>query len=329
MQAILAVTFPFFALVALGYLAVQRRMLPESAIPGLNGFVLFFALPCMLFRFGASMPFAQLFDPVVMSIWLGSALLLVAITITLTLRRKPGGPGVPMKDAAFGALVASFPNSGFMGFPLLIGLLGEAVAGPVIACILIDLVITSSLCLALAQLRPANETSTQHDLLASFGRALRGAFSNPLPWAIALGASVAALGIKLPGPVNDIVKMLGDTATPVALFTIGAVLWRAQQHATAPTPVSAYVPVALIKLVVHPLLVLGGAFMANAAGSPLSQFTLIVLVLNAALPSASNVAILAERYGADSGRVTRIIMASTVLAFVTFSLIAWAFGVRK
>jgi len=45
MQAILAVTFPFFALVLLGYLAVHRRMLPESAIPGLNGFVLFFALP--------------------------------------------------------------------------------------------------------------------------------------------------------------------------------------------------------------------------------------------------------------------------------------------
>ena len=56
MQAILAVTFPFFALVLLGYLAVLRGYLPESAIPGLNGFVLFFALPCMLFRFGASMP---------------------------------------------------------------------------------------------------------------------------------------------------------------------------------------------------------------------------------------------------------------------------------
>jgi predicted permease len=60
-----------------------------------------------------------------------------------------------------------------------------------------------------------------------------------------------------------------------------------------------------------------------------SQFALLVLVLNAALPSASNVAILAERYGADNGRVTRIIMVSTALAFVTFSVIAWAFGVRK
>jgi malonate transporter len=329
MQAILAVTFPFFALVLLGYLAVQRHMLPDSAIPGLNGFVLFFALPCMLYRFGASMPLAQLIDPVLIAIYLGAALLMVLFTIALTLRRRPDGPGVPMKDAAFGALVAAFPNSGFMGFPLLIGLLGEGVAGPLIGCILIDLVVTSSLCLALAQVRPPSETATQHELLPSFGRAMRGAFSNPLPWAIALGALSAAVGLVLPGPAREIVRMLGDAATPVALFTIGAVLWRAQQHASTPTPMSAYVPVALIKLLIHPLLVLSGGVVANAAGANVSQFALLVLVLNAALPSASNVAILAERYGADNGRVTRIIMVSTVLAFASFSLIAWAFGVRR
>jgi len=329
MQAILAVTFPFFALVLLGYLAVQRGLLPDSAIPGLNGFVLFFALPCMLFRFGASMPLAQLLDPVLIAIYGSAALLMVVFTLALTLRHSPDGPGVPMKDAAFGALVAAFPNSGFMGFPLLIGLLGEGVAGPLIGCIVIDLVFTSSLCLALAQLRPAHETATRRALLPSFGRALRGAFSNPLGWAIALGALVAAVGLALPGPLKEMIRMLGDAATPVALFTIGAVLWRAQQHATTRTPVSAYLPVALVKLLIHPLLVLSGGVVANAMGAEISQFALLVLVLNAALPSASNVAILAERYGADSGRVTRIIMVSTVLAFVSFSVIAWAFGVRR
>lgn len=329
MQAILAVTFPFFALVLLGYVAVQRGLLPESAIPGLNGFVLFFALPCMLFRFGASMPLAQLLDPVLITIYLGGALLMVLFTIALTLRQRPDGPGVPMKDAAFGALVAAFPNSGFMGFPLLIGLLGEQIAGPLIGCILIDLVVTSSLCLALAQLRPASETATRQALLPSFVRALRGAFSNPLPWAIALGALVAASGLGLPQPVNDIIRMLGDAATPVALFTIGAVLWRAQQHAHTRTPLVDVLPVTLIKLLIHPLLMLAGGVLANAAGAEVSSFALLVLVLCAALPSASNVAILAERYGADSGRITRIIMASTALSFVSFSLIAWAFGVRR
>jgi hypothetical protein len=329
MQEILAVTFPFFALVLLGYLAMQRGMLPESAIPGLNGFVLFFALPCMLFRFGASMPFAQLIDPVLIGIYVLCALVMVLFTIGLTLQRVPGGAGVPMKDAAFGALVAAFPNSGFMGFPLLIGLLGERSAGPLIGCILVDLVVTSSLCLALAQWRPTSDSGTPHGVWSSFWRAMRGAFSNPLPWAIALGALFAALKVSLPGPVSDIIRMLGDSATPVALFTIGAVLWRAQQHVHSRTPPAQFVPVALIKLLVHPMLVLSGGLLAHAAGLEVSRFGLLVLVLSSSLPSASNVAILAERYGADNGRITRIIMVSTALAFITFSAMAWAFGVKR
>ncbi len=45
----------------------------------------------------------------------------------------------------------------------------------------------------------------------------------------------------------------------------------------------------------------------------------VMLVLLAALPSASNVSLLTERYGAHSGRVARIILVSTSLAFLTFS----------
>ena len=47
-------------------------------------------------------------------------------------------------------------------------------------------------------------------------------------------------------------------------------------------------------------------------------------VLVAALPSASNSALLAERFGADSTRITRVILLSTALAFPSFSAwVAW------
>ena len=62
MLDVLWVTFPFFALVLCGYLAARRGMLPLEAISGLNSFVLYFALPCMLYRFGASTPIAELLD---------------------------------------------------------------------------------------------------------------------------------------------------------------------------------------------------------------------------------------------------------------------------
>jgi predicted permease len=94
------------------------------------------------------------------------------------------------------------------------------------------------------------------------------------------------------------------------------------------TPLSRYLPVAAIKLFVHPLLVLALGAAARQLGAPLSSFQLMVLTLAAALPSASNVSLLAERYGADNGRIARIIMSSTALAFVSFTLLAWLFGVN-
>ena len=86
---------------------------------------------------------------------------------------------------------------------------------------------------------------------------------------------------------------------------------------------------ALIKLLVHPALVFGIGLRRARSARRCSPFGLMVLTLTAALPSASNVSLLAERYGADNGRVARIIMASTVLAFVTFSAIAWLFEQGK
>ncbi|WP_397533917.1 AEC family transporter [Roseateles sp.] len=326
MQAILAVTLPFFALVLCGYLAARRGLLAESAIPGLNGFVLFFALPCMLFRFGMNTPVLELLNPAVLSVYVSAALLIVFFTIAMTLSAR-----VQLKDAAFGALVAAFPNTGFMGVPLLVALLGPAAAGPVITTVLADLFITSSLCIALARAHDALQSDANAGARAARQaamQALRGALSNPLPWSIALGALASALQLRLPGPVDSVVKMLADAATPVALFTIGAVLWRAGQHAHTRTPVALFLPVALIKLFVHPLLVFALGAAAHAMGSGLSPFQLLVLTLAAALPSASNVSLLAERYGADNGRVARIILASTSLAFVSFTGLAWLLGAK-
>jgi len=318
MQAILSVIVPFFALVLAGYVAAHRRWLPEASIPGLNIFVLYFALPCLLFRFGANTPLLDLLHPTTLAVYLMSAVMIVLVTIRATL-----GPRIHLKDAAFGALVAAFPNTGFMGTPLLVALLGKAAAGPVICAVMVDILFTSSLCIALAQLH-----GSSGGLRPALAKALRGTLSNPLPWSIVAGMISSASGYRLAGPLDVMTRMMADAASPVALFTIGAVLWRAGQHVHTRTPVALFLPVALIKLFVHPLLVFGLGTAARALGAPLSPFQLLVLTLAAALPSASNVSLLAERYGADNGRVARIILTSTVLAFVSFSLLTWFTGVK-
>jgi len=312
--SVLAITFPFFALVLAGYLAARRRMLPLEAIGGLNIFVLFFALPAMLYRFGANTPIAQLLDPMAIVTWTLCGLLVVAGTVKSSMNAR-----IRWNDAAFGALVAAFPNTGFMGVPLLVALLGAGAAGPGILTILIDLVVTSSLCIALSRLDGADE----HGAALAAKKALKGVALNPMPWAILLGGLSSALAWKPVAPVMNTIGLLADAASPVALFTIGAVLARSQflaaQGEHGPMPARDFVPVAAIKLFVHPLLVWAVGTALRALGLPLDAFTLHVMVLVAALPSASNVSLLAERFGADTGRVARIILLTTAAAFLTFS----------
>ena len=314
MLAVLLVTFPFFVLVLFGYVAARRRMLPFEAISGLNTFVLYFALPCMLFRFGASTPIAQLLDATASSVYLLCALAVVAFVVWSSRNSRIG-----WNDASFGALVAAFPNTGFMGVPLLIALLGAQAAGPAILTILIDLVITSSLCIALSRLDGADE----HGASKAARNALKGVALNPMPWSIVLGGIASALQLEPVKPVAQTIGLLADSASPVALFTIGAVLARSQfvaaQEEHDPMPWRDFLPVALIKLLVHPLLVWSVGSGAIALGLPLSRSALTVMVLVAALPSASNVALLAERFGADTGRIARIILLTTAAAFLTFS----------
>ncbi len=342
----LGLTFPFFALVLLGWLAARLGWLPHNAVPGLNGFVLFFALPCMLFRWAAQTPVDQILNPQILGVWLTSAVLMVglalasgfAIAFSLAKRaRRSGGSGWDWNNASFGALVAAFPNSGFIGMPLLVSLLGPRAAGPTLVALCVDMVVTSSLCIALSRLGGAQPTVSQAQEavgVSTLGsitspqqaatKALRGVLSNPLPWAIAAGCALATEGLALPRTLMQPMTMLADAASPTALFTVGALL--AQKKTSSDGPHGPHgghwghwdIPAVVgLKLVVHP-----GLVFVLCAAAGLSAFTQISLTLLAALPSASNVTLLAERYGANAERIARIVLWSTAFGFLSFTALS-------
>jgi predicted permease len=318
MLTILGVTFPFFALVLAGYIAAKRGWLPLTAIPGLNGFVLYFALPAMLFRFGANTPMAQLLDGSVALLYTLSASVMVLLGMW-TLKKHHN-----WNESAFGTMAVAFPNTGYMGLPLLLSLFGPAAVGPAIVTIVVDLFFTSSVCIALSRLDQAQT----HGARTALVQAIKSVFSIPLTWAIGLGALVSSQGWVIPEMLNQTVGLLAGAAAPVALFTIGTLLAR-------PVPVSAQgwwhwqrggvdAVLVVLKLVVHPLVVVAMGWGLMYLGLPLTPTALMAVVLVAALPSASNSAVLAERFGADSARITRVILLSTALAFPSFSAwVAW------
>lgn len=324
LQSILSVTFPFFALVLCGYAATRRGLLPLNAIPGLSTFVLYFALSAMLFHFGSTTPLAELLDLPLILLYAGCGLVLVTLVVMFSRNEHIG-----TRDAAFGAMVAVYSNSGFMGIPLLLALLGERAVGVVIVTILVDQVVIASYCLSIAHVQDnSGAASGPLASVVAVVRSLRGAAMNPFLWAIVSGMLFGSTGLSMPLPLAKTIALLSNAASPVALFTIGAILARNVMATRRKSRAVDYVPLALTKLFVHPLLVFIAGRIALALGYPFAAPTLTALMLIAALPSASNVTMLAERFGADSGRIASVIMVSTVLSFITFSAMVWLLGVQ-
>lgn len=312
---------PFFLLVLCGWGAVRAGLVDPGGIGALNGFVLFFGLPAMLFRLGASGALMQPGLPgLLLAYGLGGACI-TALALWLGRRSRWSH-----RDTGLVALAAAFPNTGFLGLPLLTGLLGAQAAGPVAATLIIDVLLLSSLCLAWAH------RGASGSWWGLWVAPLKGALRNPLLWSMALGVAWWASGWQMARALDDTLRLLALAASPAALFTLGAILARAQLKARALQAAGGFpahgpehgVMSSLVaaKLLLHPLLVLVAGELVHALGWPLSGLGLTTLVLAATLPSASNVSMLAEREGADTTRVARLIMWTTALSWLT--LAAWA-----
>ena len=306
---ILSVTLPFFALILLGFVAARLRWVPTEAVPAFNGFLLYFAVPAMLFRFAANTPIGELTNVSFFAAW-GLAGVAVVVLVTAFARRLRETP----RDAAFYGLAGAVANAGFLGVPMLVALLGERAAAPVILAIVADLIIVSSAGLALAEMGGATEQGWRKDVRDA---ALR-IFLNPFVISMALGAAFSGFGWKVVTPAAEIVKLLADAAGPCALFAIGVSLVR--PDAPLRSPILALPIVA--KLIVHPLVV----WLAMQLFG-IDEFATRVAVLTAALPSAGWVFIFAIRYQADAGRISATILLTTALAFVTFSGLVWLMGI--
>jgi predicted permease len=310
MQTIFGVTVPFFALVWFGYIAARRGWVPTEAVPAFNGFLLYFAVPAMLFRFAANTPFSQIANGRYFLAWGVSGILVVCL-VAFVMRRLAGQR---LRDAAFYGLSAAVANAGFMGVPLIVALLGERAAAPTILAIVADLVMVASVGLVLAEMDGATKQGWREDLRD----AVRRIFLNPFLLSMLLGALFSAMRWRLDTPFTEIVKLLADAAGPCALFAIGVSLVR--PDAPLRSRVLA-IPVAA-KLLLHPLVVWAAMGVAG-----MDAFTTRVAVLVAALPSAGWVFIFAIRYEADAGRISAAILWTTGLAFVTFSALVWMLGI--
>lgn len=304
MNAVVTIALPFFALIFTGMIAGRTRLMPAATIAGINTFVFYFALPALLVSSIARAPVEGLKDPTLFLAWLLPGLAVFAGTYALTGLLFGGSRGV----RAIRGLAGSFANVGFVGLPLVIAALGDDATPAAVVVITVDTAVLIGLATALIELDRGGA--------GSVGRAVRtaagGVVRSPLIVAAAAGLLLGLSPVTLPEAVRAYLELLGDAAGPAALFALGATLAR-------PTGRSGVTETGFLvaaKLVVHPLLVWLATSLLGVP--PGAQQALIIL---AALPTAANVYVMAQRYEVNIGGASAAILVSTVLAVASVSAV--------
>lgn len=311
MLDVLAVTGPIYLVIALGYLSVRFGRFRPDDLRALGRFVLHFALPALLFNALAKSPVAAVLDPAYLGAYAASGVA-VMLGAFLWERRVRG------RDAPTSAILAtgmSFPNLAFVGYPIIVPLLGAAGAVAVAISFVVDNLLIMSLSLALAGSGAAATESRARALV----RALATTGRNPMIVAIVAGFVVALAGVALPAPVTRTIDLFAGASTAVALFVVGGSLAGLQVRGMV-RDVSA---IAIGKLVVHPLVAAGFALLL-----PLDPAMRVALIACACMPMVSIYPILAQKHRLE-GLAAAALLVTTVASFVTINLTLGLIGAAR
>lgn len=295
-------TFPFFAIIALGYGAGRTGFFNEDATKYLTKFVFFFALSAMIFRFAANIELSEVWDARLIAAYLwGTAFVYGIATIVGFLRN------LNVATNAIEAQCAVIGNIGFLGLPMLTLILGEAAVGPIMMMLAVDLIIFSSLVVILVTGSQDGQMSIR--ILKTVGL---GLVKNPMIVAMTLGLLCSGFDLTIPVPLNEFLAILGGAATPGALFAIGASL---ATKSAERIEVAGWLT--FCKLVLHPAFVAFGALFLFSV----DPYSAAVLIAAASLPVAGNVYMLAQHYSVAPQRVSAAILVSTAISILTVSLV--------
>lgn len=308
MNAILTITLPIFALILAGYIAARRRILDISATDALNRFVVYLALPALLFLATARVHPADLNQPgFALALALG-VLPVFLFAMWLTRRSR-------LADQTIHGLNASYANAGFMGIPLCLATFGEAS----LPALVIATVLTACVLFAVSIVLIEIDLNAAGGLRHTLRKVARVLGANPLLLAPLLGLLVALLGLPLPAAIDRFMALLSAAASPCALVTIG--LFLGQQQTPFDRPLVA--KLVALKLLAQP----GVTYLLAFYVFPMPPLYAKIAVLIAALPTGTGPFMLAKLHDRQSAPTSGTILISTILSVLSVSVLLALLGV--
>lgn len=301
-MTVLNIVLPVFLVVGLGWGLRRGGFLSADGNGVLTRLVYWVAAPALLFRSAAVTPLRESVNPWGLAV-MGTVTVVMAVVIYLAaFRSRPSRRGVIAQGA-----VRS--NQVFLGLPLVYNAWGQEAVGLVAVMVGLMVIIYNVMSVPLLTL-PHRPRGTSP--FAGAWDGTRRVLTNPLALGSVAGIALSATGLGLPRALDMSLDLVGRTALPLALISVGAALdLRRLRHEL---PVAGAVVV--LKLGVYPALVWLGLSWLGVTGLALKAVVLI-----AATPTAVVSYVMSKEMGGDEQLAAGLIIGTTLAALP--STIIW------
>jgi len=300
MSDIAGLVLPFFGLIFVGFAVARITRQPLETLGWLNTFIIYVALPALFFQLLARTPFEELTE------W-GFIFGSVFSTFLIFMMMFAGSLLVAgnIAESTVKGLAAAYGNIGYMGPGLAVLAFGEKAAVPVALIFCFENVMHFTIAPMMMALGGDDRRSLPQLVTGIVSRIVL----HPFIIATALGVLAAYFEWSPPLPLDRLLGYLANAAAPCALFAMGVTL---ALRPLRRIPVE-IVPISLLKLVVHPLL----CYVMLSLMGDFSEVWLFSAVLLAALPTATNVFVIAQQYGVWVERASATILVTTCASIIT------------
>ncbi|MEU6391483.1 AEC family transporter [Streptomyces sp. NPDC046939] len=303
--------FAVIALViAVGYLIGRRGHLGENGREVLTKLAFHVATPALLFTMLSKADLSLILSPSLLVTALSTAATAGVFVAVGVVR------GWGVGRTTVGALCSSYVNSGNLGIPIAVYVLGDAsLVAPVL---LFQQIVVTPVALTILDLAESESSGTRQ----SWGQRLLTPFRNPIAIGALSGVLVSATGLTVPSPVLDPLELIGNMSVPAILIAFGISLcgsaWPGGRGADR-------VPVLLstaLKAVGQPV----AAWALAALVFGLRGERLLDVVVTSALPAAQNLYAYASRYGGAERLARESILLSTMASVPVLVVVAALLG---
>lgn len=310
-----SILLPIFGLIAAGFISRKTKVMGATAASELNRFVVWLALPALLFDIMANSHWSDLYLPDFISVYLIGSMSVFALVLLWRLKQ-----GHKLADASIDSVSAAYSNAAYIGFPLLFLVFGASSHVPttIASIIVVSVVFATAIILIEAGLQ------SEVSLHVKVQKVLKAVFLNPLILSPIAGVIVAAASIHLPQSIETFLKFLGNAASPAALVSLGLFLADAKMASNQSSTQSSVTPWVLtaIKLIGQPLLV---AWLALGVFD-MDQELAMMAILLAALPTGTGPFMLAEYYRREALVTAQTVLYSTLASLITLSVLLSLFA---